>query len=75
MKTYCFTLPFRTCPASRTQNGRLVGLSMQTSHSRPARAFRSPVLRSPTSSSTGAGHSFGRRPRLKRVSLCPRARA
>ena len=75
MKMYCPTFPFSTWPASRTQKGSVVGLSMQTSHSRPFSEARSPVFRSPVSSSTSPGHMSGLRPRLKSVSLCPRASA
>ena len=73
---YWPTLSFSTWPASRTQNGSVVGLSMHTSQRLPRRAARSPVLRSPDSCSTSPGHSGeGRRPRLNRVTRCPRASA
>ena len=51
------------------------GVLVVDTHSRPSSDFKSPVSRSPVSSSTSPGHSFGRRPRLKSVSLCPRASA
>src|SRR5437016_11493734 len=68
-------LPFNTCAASRTQTGRVVGLSMQTSHFLPLSASSCP-LRSPISCSASFGSSPGCvLPRLNTVTLCPRPSA
>src|SRR5712691_12521651 len=43
MRMYWPMWPFSTRAASRTQTGNVVGLSMQTSQSRPSSALRSPI--------------------------------